>query len=378
MLARQPTVRPIESVRYQELDSLRGLAALTVVFYHFSLLLPEQSQDVLLAPPLKLLVSGYPAVILFFLLSGFVLSLPYLRDKPPTYRVFLIKRICRIYLPYLAALVLSTAGDCYFHHDSSANSWVNLTWSKPPTFGLVAQHIGLVGSYDWFQINTAFWSLAYEMRISLAFPIIAWLVIRFQSRWLLISAGVISLSVGGMVFLIGRMTSQTYIYYAFDYLVTLHYAAIFVVGAVIAKERYRLSSLYASLGKVSRGCLIGGSLALYVYSQNVQAMIPVHYPRYISSWGTLLGAGAIIIVALTSGRFRTVLQSRLLVHLGEISYSLYLIHGTVLFSLIKLFYGHLPLLFIFPVYIGITLVLTETFHRYIERPSMLLGRRLGR
>ena len=48
--------------------------------------------------------------MLFFLLSGFVLSVPYLRGKGQAYPVYLIRRILRIYAPYLAALALAVAG----------------------------------------------------------------------------------------------------------------------------------------------------------------------------------------------------------------------------------------------------------------------------
>ena len=62
--------------RFRELDSLRGLAAITVVFHHFSRICSPQIIHVLDRTPLRILVAGHQAVILFFLLSGFVLTLP--------------------------------------------------------------------------------------------------------------------------------------------------------------------------------------------------------------------------------------------------------------------------------------------------------------
>ena len=55
---------------------MRGLAAVTVVFHHFSRLCPPQVTHVLDRTPLRLLVAGHQAVILFFLLSGFLWVLP--------------------------------------------------------------------------------------------------------------------------------------------------------------------------------------------------------------------------------------------------------------------------------------------------------------
>ena len=71
--------------RLRELDSLRGLAAITVVFHHFSRICSPQIIHVLDRTPLRLLVAGHQAVILFFLLSGFVLTLPFRRDDRLNY-----------------------------------------------------------------------------------------------------------------------------------------------------------------------------------------------------------------------------------------------------------------------------------------------------
>ena len=90
--------------RYEELDALLGIAALSVVLWHFvcaTYTIPDQSARSFIMS-LYFLVHGRAAVILFFILSGFVLSLPFLREPRPGYAGFAVRRICRIYLPYLA------------------------------------------------------------------------------------------------------------------------------------------------------------------------------------------------------------------------------------------------------------------------------------
>jgi peptidoglycan/LPS O-acetylase OafA/YrhL len=121
LLTRQPTSMLSQQAaalccpkqaRFVELDSLRGLAALTVVLGHLRLLWQGEVQPA--SPTLNLLFkilnpAGNGAVILFFVLSGFVLSLPAVAGRPQKYIVFLIRRIFRIYLPYLAALAVAVA-----------------------------------------------------------------------------------------------------------------------------------------------------------------------------------------------------------------------------------------------------------------------------
>jgi len=50
-------------------------------------------------------------VNLFFLLSAFVLALPYLKGDGLEYPAYLARRVIRIYGPYLFALALAVAGN---------------------------------------------------------------------------------------------------------------------------------------------------------------------------------------------------------------------------------------------------------------------------
>lgn len=61
--------------RFNEFDSLRGLAAVSVVLCHLLPLGNYTLINTLDKTPFHLLWAGHEAVILFFILSGFVLSL---------------------------------------------------------------------------------------------------------------------------------------------------------------------------------------------------------------------------------------------------------------------------------------------------------------
>src|SRR5277367_2433808 len=82
--------------RVEELDSLRGIAALTVVFHHCLVVFPalwalyeavHLPHNPILAvlgfSPLHLAWGGLEAVDVFFVLSGLVLSYPFLGSRPP-------------------------------------------------------------------------------------------------------------------------------------------------------------------------------------------------------------------------------------------------------------------------------------------------------
>jgi peptidoglycan/LPS O-acetylase OafA/YrhL len=76
----------VTAARDRSLDAVRGLAALSVVLCHYlniltGLPLGTMLMSLAALPPLSLLVTGYGAVILFFVLSGYVLTLSLMRDS---------------------------------------------------------------------------------------------------------------------------------------------------------------------------------------------------------------------------------------------------------------------------------------------------------
>ena len=366
--------------RFFELDSLRGLAAATVVLHHFNYLLPALWYHRMVSGPFRLLVNGHAAVMLFFVLSGFVLTLPYMRRTGLDYPGFLIKRICRIYLPYLAALALALIADRFSPHLTravaelpAANVWIAQTWSEPISFHKVFQHVLFIGTYDTPQFNTAFWSLVYEMRISLVFPLIAWAVLRWRMLTSVITA--FALWIASVVFnrVIPGLLHLNASAVA-DQGDTLFYAAIFILGAMLARYLATADAWFLRLRNWQVGLLAVVSIIFYSYAAPTH---PVrHIPPGLFDVLTALGSLGFILLAINCGPAQRFLTSRLIHHLGKVSYSLYLVHGTVLFVLIHTLVGRIPLAAVFAIYLSLTVALTEIFYRVIEHPTMLLGRRL--
>ena len=89
--------------RIRELDGLRGVAAAAVFLFHATNLAPPHSRigDVLTLPFIAAFYASTAPVLLFFVLSGFVLGLPFFAHQaPPTYARFVIHRVFRIYPAY--------------------------------------------------------------------------------------------------------------------------------------------------------------------------------------------------------------------------------------------------------------------------------------
>lgn len=354
--------------RFLELDALRGLAALTVVLNHFRWLWnldspPPWLRFLLWRTPLGILFDGHEAVILFFMLSGFVLSLPFLRGTEQPYNAFIVKRFFRIYIPYLAGLALAVLGNAYFYGLAGISDWFSLTWSAPINLHGVLQHILLIGNYDFSQFNPAFWSLVYEMRISIIFPILCRFVLKLNWRAALLVVSLCPLVAETLADLgMERQTSDTF-----------EWIGVFVTGILMARYRRELDRMICSLSNVGRIFLGIISVICYTGGHLFSKPFPSVGDNVIA-----LGAAGFIGLSHTDRHVRSFLHGLLPQFVGRISYSVYLLHGTVLFLLIYVFHGMISRIWLIIPYVLLTLLGAALLYRFVEVPAMVLGRKIAR
>jgi peptidoglycan/LPS O-acetylase OafA/YrhL len=318
-----------------------------------------------LASPASLLFSGTDAVLVFFILSGFVLFLPYMSPGGAlSYPRFVGKRVCRIYLPFLVALTLAILADWYCYRPVTEVGADLVLWRRPFPVHAILPNIFLVGPADTiFAFSGVFWTLVHEMRISLAFPIIAWLAMRLSLARGLI-AGFVICALGLLPLLTGH----------YD-LATIGYAGLFLVGAVMARHMERLRAFAAKIGPYGRGFAFVVVIVLFKSLR----VLPESF-RGVPGQGAVHGVAAALLIALTltTIHLKRLLHTPVFRWLGRVSYSLYLVHLAIFYSMDCLLWSktvHHVLLVL--VAIGLSLLVTNVFHDWVERPAMLLGRRLG-
>lgn len=312
---------------------------------------------------------GHPAVVLFFVLSGFVLSLQFLPPAAqPNYAAFLTKRFFRIYPALIVALVAAAIMFiCIGSVSNSAIPWSSVIWSEPISVEVLARHLLLlVMKPSDINLDGAIWSMAYEVRICFVLPIIAALVRR------------------SVVFTIASLAIMFFIEFAFikegmpyppifgasffgAVLITAYYAGCFFVGSEGAKRYVR--GQVPKLRPWIDLCLAGAAITV---------MILVNHDAIIA-----LAALTLIIVALHGPIASRLLNVQPLRWLGRISYSLYLIHGPITYAAIKGF-GVVPTSAICFFIVGASLIAAHFMYEMIERPGIQLGHwlasgfRLGR
>jgi len=293
----------------RSLTGLRGLAAVYVVIYHYWLgILPTN-------PPKSLLAHGYLAVDLFFVLSGFVMTLNYASFFErgfsfSAFRLFLSRRFARVYPLYLVctlvALVLILTGQL---------GWLDLQtlWVALPLNLLMIQAWGFLNSFDGPS-----WSISAEWAAYLVFPISLWLA--FQGGKLRTGVTVLVSALCVLILCVSHpllMREETFAlleYHASRFgLPVLRCIPEFLLGVAAAKAYVQGDGLWISRQRhaATAACVVVVVLMSILYTDFlVVMMFPV----------------VVLLLASSDSLPSRVLGGRVWHHFGLISYSLYLVH----------------------------------------------------
>ena len=356
------------------MDSIRGLAALTVINEHFVIAygLPCENpvcQRILDYSPLHIWWDGGAAVSMFFVLSGLVLSLKYFRSghKPDLHHFHLMPyitgRLFRIWLPYCVIVFISAL--LYLHTVESPllktlltpSDWIVDMWRSNPLTRMDMVREGFLLSLPpSVVLLPQAWTLTIELVLSLLLPIGLLLADR-GTAWL------ISFTLFA-VFLLG--VSPFLLHFLLGLMIARHYTAI---AGYLTRSPWR-----------RRGVLLVG-LLFYTSASTVQDWVG-ETVIWLSSG---LGAGLIILYALSSVRTQQVLSHPALRQIGKVSYSAYLIHMAILICLtpyllkgLESYVGHHAGLWFGGWLLTVVTVqlLSLLCYYCLEIPSITLGRKL--
>ena len=300
------------------LTSLRGLAAFLVVFYHVSHHLKYYIGGV----AFDVIANGYLAVDFFFVLSGYILAYKYHGNFEKinwvTYQGFIAKRIARIYPLHLFVLL------CFV-----ADPLAHILTGRPVDLvrfsveGFVSK-LFLVDSW-WlgyhFTWNVPSWSISAEFFSYLLFPLLAYLACRMTHRAIFVCGFV-------CVFLIAFIFHQ----FQFDN-----------IGAGIgelAVIRCLFEFIIGMVGyiTISKGRIIIGNQALTLFVLSVFSFVMLSFSKIANYfYAPILFAAVIVSLPGFYGAIHRVLENRYLVYLGEISYSIYMVHYFIRDMLTMLF-----------------------------------------
>lgn len=377
-----PSPKPAPN-RLHSLDGLRGIAALVVLLCHTFLLKPELAQAYL-GPtliergtiwwwasftPLHLFWAGTEAVYVFFVLSGYVLALPFLRGTDRGWVGYYPKRLLRLYLPVWGAFALAVMWVTLFprRYPESASAWLQLHNSKL-TSRTVRADLLLYPDPGYF--NSPLWTLKYEVIFSLLLPVYIMVAKKLPRANILKAVVLMGVTVG----------------FAHRQPSLLYFLPMFGLGVLMAMESERLSRLGKAIHELRYGRAVWGALALValLLLNSYWTMFgfttdfsKLWYLLRIALLLMMTGACLLLFVVVNC-REGSRLSGRPARWLGSRSFSLYLVHEPIVVStpLVLGSRGGFALSFLFAI--SASLVVAEIFHRLVERPSQRLGRSVER
>jgi len=298
--------------RLPQIDGLRGLAILGVIWQHAYA--PKAVKLIVASGAAKypwIVGDGWFGVPLFFVLSGFVLAMPFIgREAGIMHRPVMIKfyrrRAMRLYPLFTIVCVV---GMIVFSAP---------LWSVP--FTLSTLHLFSPSEF-LPRANPAFWSLSVEIWFSAAMPLLLFLGWRFGYGRVAFSALMVSITI--------RLIGSQFIFPQVNPIWSSAFACgdTFVFGILIAK-------LYASGWRAPRYTILIGAVGLVASMIGWDAMSG-NGPTYMASAFTMaigtLGLAAIVAACLsdrsTFARMISVWPLRLL---GAMCFSVYSWHLIVL------------------------------------------------
>jgi peptidoglycan/LPS O-acetylase OafA/YrhL len=374
--------------RIKSLDSLRGIASLIVVIFHCLLsynlfyyayknVYENNFVKMMSVTPLHTFWAGKEAVLLFFILSGFVLSIPFFNNMAPQYSKFITKRIFRIYGPYIAVMFVSTLLVMLFadfKDVSGLSQTYSERWDHDVTLKAIISYILMI-EHDKANVNGVIWTLFHEMRISFIFPFFLLLLVKFdfvKSLFITVSINVFFFL---MITLLLKVIENEYLlFFVLSIRETFYYCTFFIFGALLYKYKNKFDRL-ESLNKSLKTLLLLLSLVLINCKWFVvlTGISNTRLEDIISAMGILL----LFSLVLTSKTLDTALNSPPLLWLGKVSYSLYLVHIPVLMLTTIFLSKIIPLSYTFVLVPIFSLVVAHFCYKYIEKPFSILGSKLA-
>jgi peptidoglycan/LPS O-acetylase OafA/YrhL len=373
------------------IEGLRGVAVLLVMLFHYAVVLDPRFADPWIAAADALLATrvvvrnGTLGVDLFFLITGFLLVLPWLRHAqdgiaPPAARDFYRRRVLRILPAYYVHLLI-----LFFVVLPLLRGL--LAWRYDPAylFTNLSAHIFLVHYFSPVTsatagVNGALWSLSLEAQFYLLLP---WLAPVFTRAPWRTAAGLFAIAIAwrwlalhDLESIVASMQAQVRPEDASEqvmrhllYTQLPGYLGHFAAGMLAARAWLRWRGDAATRAQALPWLLVAASAIGVVWFVHC----PGHWLLGEFTWVLVtiaLGLAMLSLVSRGVPEARGLLANRPLLFAGRVSYSAYLYHLPVLL----LWNAYAPELrgwpFAFPLYLAAVLAIAWLSYRYVELPAL--------
>jgi peptidoglycan/LPS O-acetylase OafA/YrhL len=357
-LRRMTTAQKNRPEKIHALTSLRFFAAFYVVLYHT---LQMGFKDLAAGSPVQKAVSlGYISVSFFFLLSGYILAVVYLRDGRAVRKSsFYVARFARVYPLFFITLLADTP---YVLSENASRFTLGKAVMK--TIATFSAHVLMLQAWlpGIHGIDQPNWSLSVETVFYLIFPFVG--VALWKLKGLRLWAAAITiwvLSQIAVTLVAPHVAISTAKFHPLLHIGTFSLGILLARWQSVRRQRDGSSPLHAR--SIAIVLLVAiGVLALVI---NRLDLLPV--PNLNA--GLLSPIFAMVIWACSGSTSlpARLLSVRWLVVLGEASFGLYLIHIPVLHLFEALHWDNVRALY--PVYLATCIGLSVVSFYWLETPT---------
>lgn len=374
------------------LTGTRLIAAMSVVFFHYSMVL---GWDIHYR---KLLGQGRAGVSFFYVLSGFVMAYGYenwFKEDVLRSGEFYRSRLMRIAPLYMFGILLSAIpvvkcklGYCGVWYPPALHP------ERMP-LTMIGLPLTVVALQSWIPIdavqevwNGPGWSVCCEIFFYLLFPLLCLTMVRRSpsiAKLVCWAVGIFAIgalaSYGAAWFAITHWTKPPFrtwspgvietlevLYYRFPLVRLPEFAIGVCLGLIYSRSSKRATSVTKTVGMLSLAWLL-----FLLFSDYFKWILPAGlmglgrwYPMYVPGF-----AGIIVYLASSRGLLAKFLETRWMRFGGESSYALYIVHGPIMCFFMTLFpAGRAIRVRQCLLSIACTLVFAGLCHVWIERPLM--------
>lgn len=343
-------------IRLDYLDSVRGIAAMMVVIYHFIGWHWGDHTSYHLA---SIVFNGADAVSFFFVLSGFVLSYKYFHfDRDIHIKKYVFNRIMRLYPAFIITVILN-----YFYWMRD-ETFLHTLWDMTLNFNKdLWTELVMVRNQHKYYIPG--WTLGVEMALSLLMPFLI-IVVKNHRRFLIWMIP--------LFFYIGPGYINTFsVHFALGILLSYYYQDIVNYDFKASKYYpYRwgiavLTFILYSIRHIERIVDFGSGY------DRVAGFLKIDLFHY-----TGFASFVILLYIINNKTVQSWLNKTAFTFLGKISYSVYLMHWLIVVYIMERWpkwvelFGSTELAFgcMLVLTILLTLISATFMYYYVEKPMI--------
>ena len=341
---------------YNQLDGVRAIAVIMVMFYHFFQDFNSTNESVLLLKKLSLF--GKTGVSLFFVLSGFLITRILLntKDQPSYFKNFYIRRALRIFPLYYFFLIIYyffiplITKNAFPHFSDQIYYWTFLQ--------------NFASTFEWQNIGPShYWSLSVEEHFYLFWPFIIYFLPLKNIKWGIVTLFIISV-ITRIVLIKNNLEESQFTFARFDELAIGALLSVLEIEQKLISKNSTIFFALFLLSTIPLGYVSfkNGDYSLFdKISRHI--ILAIFYGSFVS----------LVIITKNTSIISKILSTDFLRFTGKISFGLYVYHP-LCFTLI-LYYLHLNIIGNFLASFTFAYLISVLSYNLIEKKFLTFKRK---